>query len=68
MDNTKKSYTVADHNKVMTFTREEAILFAKQYKIASEGNVETFKFRHQVFYTPYAKYVVEYLTDKFQLK
>jgi len=43
------------------FSPTEAKEFKKRYKDATDNNRSSFVFNNNVFFTTYAKYVVEYL-------
>lgn len=55
-------------NKMMSFSFEEFKEFKKIYEQKAAKKEETFTFKEEVFLTEFAKYVVEYLEEKFAAK
>lgn len=47
-----------------TWTKEELDRFKKEYNKAVKANKEYFNFEDKLYYTQYAKYLIEYLTTK----
>ena len=50
----------------MTFTKEVYLEFKVQYMESVRGKKETFFFKGHEFLTSYAKYVLEYISPKFE--
>lgn len=54
--------------KTIDFTEEKLNEFKLEYEKAVKAGKHIFKFHDEEYVTLYAKYVIEYLTDKFNKK
>jgi hypothetical protein len=50
----------------MEFTEEDFIELKKKYSLALKEKKKIFTFKSQVLLVDYAKYMIEYLTSKFE--
>jgi len=50
----------------MIITREEFEELKREYRSAVFDDKEKFNFKGAELYTPFAKYLIEYLSDKFK--
>lgn len=52
--------------KTVSFSHGDFLIFKQRYNKAIEKNYTNFSFKGHTFLTSYAKYLIEFLSDKFK--
>lgn len=61
-----KPEPVWDMGEYITWVPSKLDAFRKQYEAAVKKDLETFMWEGREFFTPYAKYLIEYLSYRFR--